>query len=65
MNAETKIMLHAFEAMDRILAAKPVVRTEPNPLDRCDVCGALDKYDSFPHTLQAGREIALCDECCK
>jgi hypothetical protein len=38
---------------------------QENPLDRCHMCGALDKYASFPHTLQNGRAIALCDECCK
>jgi hypothetical protein len=27
------------------------------------VCGAKDKYDSFAHDFQNGREIALCDDC--
>jgi hypothetical protein len=64
VNAEAKILEHMAAAMDRILnPPAPKVRFEPHPLDFCDVCGAKDKYDSFAHDFQNGREIALCDEC--
>lgn len=63
MSAELKIMAHALEAMDRILAPKPKARIVRNPLNYCDVCGTEDKYGSFAHDYQNGREIALCHEC--
>jgi hypothetical protein len=64
VSAEAKILEHMAAAMDRILTPPaPKVRFEPHPLDFCDVCGAKDKYDSFAHDFQNGREIALCDDC--
>lgn len=62
MSAELKIMVHALEAMDRILAPKRV-RIERTPLDNCDVCGKRDEFGDFEITQQAGREIALCGDC--
>jgi hypothetical protein len=63
VSAEAKILEHMAAAMDRILTPAPKPRIERNPLDRCDVCGALDRYASFAHDFQNGREIALCDDC--
>jgi hypothetical protein len=56
---DMKLIDLAFKALE----PKPRVVFVRNPLDFCDVCGTEDKYGSFIHDFQSGREIALCHEC--
>jgi hypothetical protein len=57
---DVKLLDLAFRALE---PKPPRVTIEQNPLDHCDVCGAFDRYDSFVHDWQNGREIALCHDC--
>jgi hypothetical protein len=57
---DVKLLDLAFKALE----PKPLpVRYVRNPLNYCDVCGTEDKYGSFVHDFQNGREIALCHDC--
>jgi hypothetical protein len=59
---DVKLLDLAFKALE----PKPLpVRYVRNPLNYCDVCGTEDKYASFIHDYQSGREISLCDNCAR
>lgn len=58
---DLKLIDLAHRALEPRREPRRVVHV-PNPLDRCDVCGAEVEFGDFYTTYQSGREIALCRE---